>query len=86
MSKDVNEKRKEQVLERAKKLANKKVMSYLMDDFMDKIDAAGPHAGVWLEGLESSFDELAEKPDGLLKKFDEQDFEDLFQALYGYER
>jgi hypothetical protein len=83
---DPNAKRKEQVLDRAKKSGNHKVLTYIEDDFVTKVDQAGPHAGIWLETLENDFDSLAKKPEGQLKHFSEKDFDALFKALFGYER
>lgn len=86
MAQDPNEKRKAQILDRAKKTHNYKVVKIVEDDFLDKLDQAGPMAGIWLESLESDFEILTKKPDGLMKSFKKDDFDDLFKALFGYDR
>lgn len=84
--KDPNSARKKQVAKRQAKIRNQKVDKYLKNDFFPKMDQMGPMAGAWIENLESDFDSLTKEPDGLLKKFDDKDFNDLFLALFGYKR
>jgi hypothetical protein len=72
-----------QVTDRAKKLQNPKVSKYIEGDFKEKLDQAGPMAGIWLESLEADFDSLRSKPEGLLKSFSKDDFDDLEKALFG---
>lgn len=83
---DENAQRKLQIIDRAKRSKNVKVVNYVRRDLVDKIDEAGEHAGIWLESVEAHFDILTEEPEGLLKKFTEDDFNALFQAMFGYER
>lgn len=83
MSNMSNQNRLKQVLDRAKKTGNQKVVKYVQDDFAEKLDQAGEMAGIWLETLESSFGSLRKKPDGLLKSFSKEDFDDLEKALFG---
>ena len=78
-----NQARMKQVTDRAKKLKNSKVSKYIEGDFKEKLDQAGPMAGIWLETLESNFGSLRKKPEGLLKSFSEEDFDDLKKALFG---
>jgi len=86
MDSDHNAERKKQVLHRAKLLHNPKVIRYVEDELFEKLDQAGEAGGIWLETLESSFDRLEKKPDGVLKGFSARDFDDLFRALFGYAR
>jgi hypothetical protein len=79
---DPNKKRKDEIGARAKKLDNRKVTSFV-EALSEKMDSMGPHAGIWLENIEASWDKFA-KPHGLLRGFSEEDFEDLRQALFGY--
>jgi len=83
MASDPNEAEVGRIKARASKSKNQKVKKYI-PDFLEKIDQAGPAAGMWLEYLESHFDELSEKPEGLLKTFETKDFEDLFEVAFGY--
>lgn len=85
MPKDPNEARKKAILNRAKKTNNQKVIRYVEQDLSEKLDQAGPHAGIWLEAIESDFSALTKKPEGLLKSFSEKDFDNLFKAMFGYE-
>lgn len=78
--------RKTQILDRAKKIGNQKVLKLLQDDFLAKLDQAGPMAGIWLEKLEHDWDKVIKKPEGLMKGLKKDDFEDLFKSLYGYTR
>jgi hypothetical protein len=77
-----NEKRKAEIEKRAKKIGNRKVTGYL-EDLFEKMDQMGPHAGVWIEGLESDWARFA-KPQGLTHGFSDDDFADLHEALFGY--
>ena len=86
MAQDPNAARKKAVTARAKKTGNQKVTRYVEQDLFKKMDQAGPHAGAWLDDIESDFSALTDKPDGLLKSFGEKDFDDLFTALFGYDR
>lgn len=86
MAKDPHAERKKAILDRAKKTPNKKVQRYATKDLLEKIDQAGPHAGVWLESLESDFDALSEKPQGKLRSFNDRDFDALFAVMFGYQR
>jgi hypothetical protein len=72
-----------QVTERAKKTRNKKVLKYVEEDLKEKLDQSGPMAGIWLESLEADFGSLRKKPQGLLKSFSKDDFDDLEKALFG---
>lgn len=83
---DQNEKRKKAILDRAKRGGNRKVLALVEDEFLAKLDQAGPMAGIWLESLEHDFSALEKKPQGLMAKFNEKDFDALFKALYGYSR
>jgi len=78
-----NTARLKQVTDRAKKLGNPKVLSYVEDGLKEKLDQAGDMAGIWLESLEADFGSLRKKPDGFLKGFTKQDFDDLQKALFG---
>lgn len=80
-----NEARKKAIKGRADKSRNRKVKEYV-EDVLAKIDQAGPAAGAWLEDVESHFDDLARKPDGLLKGFKDADFDELHEVLFGVER
>jgi hypothetical protein len=80
---DPNAHRKHDVLERAKKLGNRKVLKYLEDGLFEKLDQLGPHGGVFLEGLEVGWDRFA-KPTELLHGFTDDDFDDLHKALFNY--
>ena len=71
------------IQERAKKSGNKKVIDYVNNDFTEKMEQAGSHAGAWFEGLNRAFDTFRRKPDGLLKGFGPKDFDDLHEALFG---
>lgn len=79
---DPNEKRKAEIEQRAKKVGNRKVSTYL-EDLNEKLAQMGPHAGVWLEGLEADWTRFA-KPQGLTHGFKPEDFDDLHEALFGY--
>jgi hypothetical protein len=79
---DPNEKRKAAITKRAKSTGNHKVAQFV-ESFIEKMDDMGPHAGVWLEGIESDWDKFA-KPEGLLHSFKDTDFADLREALFGY--
>ncbi len=83
--KDVNIERKKQILGRAKEAKNAKVVRYVFDSLFDKLDEAGESAGVWLEQVEKDFEVLTSRPQGLLRRFDDSDFRDLFVAMFGYE-
>lgn len=83
---DLNVNRKKQVLDRARRSRNHKVLTLLEHDFFPKIDQAGPMAGIWLESLEHDFDALTRKPLGLMGRFSPADFDALFKALFGYDR
>ena len=83
MASDLNEAEVDRIKARASKSKNKKVKKYL-PDLLEKIDQAGPAAGIWLEHLEAHFDTLSEKPEGLLKDFEPEDFADLFEVAFGY--
>jgi hypothetical protein len=78
-----NQSRLKQVTDRAKKTRNQKVIKYIETDLKDKVNQAGPMAGIWLESLEADFGSLRRKPDGLLKSFSKEDFDDLEKALFG---
>jgi hypothetical protein len=78
---DPNAKRKRDVLERAKRSGNRKVEKYVEEGLFPKLDQLGPHAGVFLEGLEHDYDKFA-KPEGLLHGFTSEDFDALHQALF----
>ncbi len=80
---DPNAKRKHDVEERAKRTGNRKVQKYLDDTLWEKLDQLGPHAGIFLEGLESDWAKFA-KPQGALAGFSDKDFADLHVALFGY--
>lgn len=77
-----NNARKKAIEDRAGKSKNQKVKDYT-SDFLDKIDQIGPAAGAWLEDVESHFDDLVKKPDGLLKGFKDADFDELYKVLFG---
>jgi hypothetical protein len=78
-----NQSRLKQVTNRAKKTRNRRVIKYVETDLKEKLDQAGPMAGIWLESLEAHFGSLRRKPDGLLKSFSKDDFDDLEKALFG---
>lgn len=78
-----NQSRLKQVTSRAKKTRNQKVIEYVETDFKEKLDQAGPMAGIWLESIEADFGSLRRKPAGLLKSFSKDDFDDLEKALFG---
>mgnify|MGYP001613555500 CR=1 FL=1 len=67
----------------ARRIGNPKVTAY-MEELFDKLDQAGPAAGIWLEGLEHDWGSLSGKPQGLLKAFTAKDFKDLHKVLFGY--
>jgi len=81
---DPNKQRKAAILKRARSSQNSKARTYATKDLMEKIDESGPHAGAWLEALESNFDILKKRPEGLLRTFREKDFDDLFEMIFGY--
>jgi hypothetical protein len=85
MASDPNAAEVARIKARASKSKNQKVKKYI-PEFIDKIDQSGPAAGIWLEGLESHFETLAKKPEGLLKGFEADDFDDLFEVAFGYKR
>lgn len=78
-----NSARLKQVTDRAKKIGNAKVSRYVEEGLKEKLDQAGPMAGIWLETLEADFGSLRKKPDGLLKDFSKKDFDDLQKSLFG---
>ena len=69
-----------------KKTHNRKVEKYLTEDFWEKLDSMGDFSGHWMEQLESGYEKMANPPRGLLAHFTEQDFNDLFFSLFGYQR
>lgn len=81
---DPNEKRKKAIEDRAQHAGNHKVEKYVKGLF-EKLDQLGPHAGVFLESLESDFNEFA-KPEGMLQGFSNKDFDVLFKVLFGVTR
>lgn len=68
------------IRDRAKKVNNTKVTKYL-GVLEEKLEMAGDHAGAFLEDLESNFDKL--KPTGTFQGWKPNDFDDLYQTLYG---
>jgi hypothetical protein len=82
---DPNAKRKHDVLARAKKTGNRKVLKYIEEVLLEKLDELGPHAGIFLEGLEHDWEKFA-KPQNATHDFTEGDFADLFEAVFGYTR
>lgn len=78
-----NESLVKKIQERAKKSGNKKVIQYIDNDFTEKMEQAGQQAGAWFDGLDSAFDTFRRKPEGLFKGFKPQDFDDLYEALFG---
>jgi hypothetical protein len=84
-AKDPNSAEKGRIKARVSKSKNTKVKKYL-PDFLEKIDQLGPAAGIWLESLETDFDTLTKKPEGLLASFSSKDFDELFEVIFGYER
>jgi hypothetical protein len=79
---DPNQKRKHDVLERAKKSGNHKVVRYVQEGLFPKLDQLGAHAGIFLESLEHDWSKFA-KPEGLMRGFSDEDFKALHKALYG---
>lgn len=82
-AKDPNAEVKKQIRDRGTKSKNKAVLQYL-PHFIAKIDQANIAAGAWLENLEAHFDQL--KAEGMLRSFDKNDLNDLFEVVYGYDR
>jgi len=75
---------KKEIIERANKVKSAKVKKYVHDGLLRKVDQAGDAAGIWLENLESKFDDL--KAEGLMSGFKDADFEDLWYVLTGQKR
>ena len=71
----------EQMVERVSKVHSQKVLKYVKEGLLPKIEQAGEGAGFWLERLENDFAKL--KPEGLMKGFDDADFDDLWYVLTG---
>lgn len=78
-----NETLVKKIQERAKKSGNKKVIDYIDNAFVEKMKQAGDHAGAWFDGLDSAFGTFRRKPEGLFKGFQPEDFDDLYEALFG---
>ena len=72
---------KTQLIERAGEVKSAKVKKYVHDAMIRKIDQAGDAAGAWLERLEYDFKKL--KPEGLMKGFEQEDFDDLWYVITG---
>ena len=70
---------------RARRIRNPKVLRYLRD-LSHEINQRGASASAWLNGLRGSFNVLTANPSGVLADFDEQDFDDLYQAMFGEPR
>lgn len=75
---------KSKIVDRADKVKSPKVKKYVHDGMLRKIDQAGDSAAIWLEKLESDFKKL--KPEGLMKGFEEEDFDDLWFVVTGEKR
>ena len=84
-TKDPNAALKKSIEARLKKSKNRKVQEYAKS-FVEKLDQAGPMAGMWVDQVEHDFDGLAKKPEGLLKGFTADDFDDLYSVLFGVDR
>lgn len=78
-----NEAAKKNISLRAKKVGER-VQKYVEEALLGKIDQAGDAAGIWLESLKSHFDKL--KPEGAMKGFTTEDFDDLYFVLTGHKR
>lgn len=78
--KDPNAGLKKELAERAAKSKSKKVKQYVKV-LLEKVDQAGPAAGIWMEQLERDFGKL--KPEGHLKGWEESDFGELYVVLTG---
>jgi len=72
---------KQKIKQRARR-ASPKVRGYVQS-FLQKIDQAGPSAGIFLEDLESNFDDLKKSKKGLLRKFSDKDLDSLREVLFG---
>lgn len=75
---------KSKILERAGKIKSVKAKKYVHDGLMKKIDQMGEAAGIWLEKLESGFENL--KPKGMMEGFEDADSDDLWFVLTGEKR
>jgi hypothetical protein len=76
---------KKGIRDRARKSGNQKVKKYA-EEFVKKMDQAGQAAGIFMEEVESGFDRMAKKKDGLLKGFSTKDFNVLHEVLFEIER
>ena len=78
----MNDEFKKQMDWRLRGIKSDAVKKYVVS-IKHKIDAAGPAAGIWLEQLESRWEQFEKSPQGLTKDFSPEDFSDLKYVLFG---
>ena len=78
-----NEIVKREFVDRAMRVNSLLVKQYL-PDLIQKVDQMDVTAGIWLEQIEVHFDQL--KPEGLMRRFEQKDFDDLWYVLTGQNR
>jgi len=76
---------KKAIQSRTRQGANKKVQGFILG-FLEKIDQAGPAAGIWLETLESDWSTFTRGSGQDTKGFEKQDFALLKWVLFGGSR
>ena len=81
-----NKELKDAIYQNWRKTGNQKVLSFLRDHFWRKLDAMGDLSGHWMEQLEARYKSLSGQPQGLMRDWDPQDFEDLHFSLFGYNK